>query len=399
MLVCIDPGHAKNTAGKQSPDGSLKEYEFNRYVARRLKYYLEQHGVKTMFSCDLDMPRDVSLSARCNAANNAKADLFISIHANAYGLVGWNSANGWEIFYAAGSSCGKELARAIHEASIPFLQLRDRGVKTGAYTVLINTKMPAVLIEHGFYTNREECAKLKDLAFREQCAIADAKGILSYLGVKWLGSAEEKTEEQAQKKAPYAYRKEGTTHIIECDPLKLGAYIADKKGTSIDIANFVNGGYFMLQANGTTFPLHHLVDCGNILSNYATHGKPVTTLCVFYDGVVQMKKVLDISKEKGLKFAISGASLDDYKADGFVGKFLDIIRSANRTYIGYRKRDNKIVICVRPATSIARAKKTFENLGVDMGMTLDGGGSTCMRVGGAWKIKTTRQINSIVMWE
>ena len=35
-LVCIDPGHAKNTAGKRSPDSSLREYEFNRDVAKRL---------------------------------------------------------------------------------------------------------------------------------------------------------------------------------------------------------------------------------------------------------------------------------------------------------------------------------------------------------------------------
>ena len=45
--------------------------------------------------------------------------------------------------------------------------------------------MPAVLIEHAFYTNRAECELLKTKAFRDKCALADAKGILKYLGIAW----------------------------------------------------------------------------------------------------------------------------------------------------------------------------------------------------------------------
>lgn len=195
MLVCIDPGHAKNTAGKRSPDSSLLEYEFNRVVALWLKYHLERHGVKTMYSCDIETATDISLTARCRTANNANADLFASLHANAFG-VGWNDANGWEIFHAKNSSKGEQLAKAIHKESISHLGLRDRGIKTNAFTVLTKTKMPAVLIEHGFYTNKEECEKLKDLEFRKKCAIADAKGILVYLGVPWKEetNTEAKTE-------------------------------------------------------------------------------------------------------------------------------------------------------------------------------------------------------------
>lgn len=184
MLVCIDAGHAQSTAGKRSFDDSLREYEFNRVVAKLLKYHLERHGVKTMYSCDLETTKDISLSERCKAANKAKADLFVSIHANAYST-GWNSANGWEIFHHENSTNGKRLADAIHKTSIPFLGLRDRGVKTNTFTVLTNTAMPSVLIEHGFYTNIEECAKLKSLEFRKKCAIADTKGILNYLGIAW----------------------------------------------------------------------------------------------------------------------------------------------------------------------------------------------------------------------
>ena len=193
MLVCIDAGHAKNTAGKRSFDNSLLEYEFNRAVAKILKYHLERHGVSVIYSCDLNIDKDISLSERCRTANNAKADLFISIHANAYGQT-WNTASGWEIYHHAKSTNGKKLAKAIHKASIPFLELKDRGIKTNTYTVLTDTNMPAVLIEHGFYTNKAECEKLKSVEFRSKCAVADAKGILTYLGIAW----KEETAETAK---------------------------------------------------------------------------------------------------------------------------------------------------------------------------------------------------------
>lgn len=184
MLICIDAGHAKNTAGKRSFDGALLEYEFNRDVAKRLKYHLERHGIKIMFSCDLDTPKDVSLGTRCRTANNAKADLFISVHANAYGKT-WNAANGWEIFYCKGSTNGKRLAECIQAESIPFLGLRNRGIKTNSLYVTKHTKMPAVLVEHGFYSHYTEMQHLLTAEFREKCAVADAKGLLKYLGIPW----------------------------------------------------------------------------------------------------------------------------------------------------------------------------------------------------------------------
>lgn len=196
MLVCIDAGHAKSTAGKRSFDGSLREYEFNRAVAKLLKYHLERHGVKTIYSCDIETDKDISLSERCRTANDATADIFISIHANAYGTT-WNSANGWEIFHHKGSTNGKRLAEAIHNANLPYkgvvsyIGIRDRGIKTDNFTVLTKTLMPAVLIEHGFYTNKDECELLKSDYFRKKCAIADAKGILNYLGVAWKDEAAE----------------------------------------------------------------------------------------------------------------------------------------------------------------------------------------------------------------
>jgi N-acetylmuramoyl-L-alanine amidase len=183
-LICIDPGHAASTAGKRSPDGSLREYEFNRAVARRLAYHLERHGLKTMYSCNIDSQEDASTADRCKTANNAKADLFVSIHANAYGD-GWNDANGWEIYFSTGSTKGKTLADAIHSPSKD-LGLTDRGVKAGDWYVIKYTSMPAVLVEHEFMTNLAGAEKLKAADWRDKWAAADAKGILNYLGIAWI---------------------------------------------------------------------------------------------------------------------------------------------------------------------------------------------------------------------
>ena len=50
---------------------------------------------------------------------------------------------------------------------------------------MCKTIMPAVLIEHGFYTNKMEVKKLLSDDFREKCAVANAKGVLNYLGIQW----------------------------------------------------------------------------------------------------------------------------------------------------------------------------------------------------------------------
>lgn len=182
MLVCLDAGHGKETAGKRSFDSTLLEYEFNRYVANRLESYLQRADIKVVKTVHTE--KDVSLADRVKAANTAKADLFISIHANAAGTT-WNEIRGWEIFVHKKGGKAEELAKQIHKSCIPFLGLKDRGIKENAELyVLKHTKMPAVLIEFGFYTNKEEAELLKSASFREKCAIAAAHGVFRYFGIK-----------------------------------------------------------------------------------------------------------------------------------------------------------------------------------------------------------------------
>ena len=194
MKICLDYGHSAQTKGKRSPDSSLMEYEFNRDVGRRLKAILERHGVEVIETVTDDT--DVSLAERCNIANKNNVDYFVSIHANADGTgYNWTSARGWEIHIVGKGGKAEKLAKEIHKHSIPILGLKDRGVRISNFQVLRDTKAPAVLIEHGFYTNKEECELLKTESFRQKCAEVDARGILSYLGINYIPT-EEKTVEK-----------------------------------------------------------------------------------------------------------------------------------------------------------------------------------------------------------
>lgn len=180
MRICLDAGHGIQTAGKRSPDETLLEYEFNRDVTNRLKAILERYGIEVLLTCDDE--HDIDLKTRCMYANDNKCDYFISIHANAH-EDNWTDANGWEIHIVGKGGKAEKLAKCIQKHSIADLGLRDRGIKVSSFQVLRDTDMPAVLIEHGFYTNKEEVEKLKDSTFRQKCAIADTKGILEHLGI------------------------------------------------------------------------------------------------------------------------------------------------------------------------------------------------------------------------
>lgn len=196
--VIIDSGHNKNIAGKRSPDESLLEYEFNFDVANKIAAHLKRHGVKVEVMQMQTSSASADVNQRVKYANEKKPDILVSIHANAAGKSGWytaedglqwNKANGWGIFcyHPERKGEGYKLAQCIQAESIPFLGIRDRGIKDGSQTmgVVARTTMPAVLVEHAFYTNRAECELLKTKAFREKCALADAKGILKYLGIEW----------------------------------------------------------------------------------------------------------------------------------------------------------------------------------------------------------------------
>lgn len=197
MRIVIDAGHGPETAGKRSPDGSLREYHFNsvvaRYVADTLLHGYE--GVEILMTHADD--RDVPLKERTDKANAWKADVFVSIHANAYGDGGWNDAKGIETYvYTTRPATAVALANAVQRQLVRATGRPDRGVKTANFHVLRETKMTAILVECGFMTNREECELLKSDVYRRKCAEAIVAGIMEVYELKKKHPAEiEKMEE------------------------------------------------------------------------------------------------------------------------------------------------------------------------------------------------------------
>ncbi len=185
MKIAIDDGHGMETAGKRTPafsDGSvMRENEFNRAVVA----YLHDELIRNGFSVVLTAPEDTdtSLATRVQRANDAHADYFVSVHANAFGS-GWNDANGVESFvYALNDAKTTGLARCIQHELIQATGLRDRGVKENpTLYVLRKTTMPAVLCECGFMTNAAEAKLLKSDAYRKKCATSICKGICAFAG-------------------------------------------------------------------------------------------------------------------------------------------------------------------------------------------------------------------------
>lgn len=192
--VVLDAGHG-NQSNNQSPDGSYSEPEFALDMAERMRAILFRHGVEvTLTRVGTDNPTGKAdtndLQYRCNVANAIKGlDLFVSLHTNAAGS-GWSSARGWEIYASSpGDTAGrniaaKAIAKRVQEAGVT---VHGEAVKHERFYVLKNTTAPAVLIEHGFHTNKEDVALLKSADYRKKLAVAQCKGILDYLGIAYDG--------------------------------------------------------------------------------------------------------------------------------------------------------------------------------------------------------------------
>lgn len=178
--VAIDNGHGKNTAGKRVPDDSMREWDFNYTTAKYLNEELLYNNFKTLMVSDTS--DDTPLKTRTDRANNAKVDIFVSIHANAY-LGTWGDAHGIETFAYKSSTKGNKLAKLVQEELIKATNLTDRGVKHNNLHITRETKMPAILCECGFMDNKDEAKLLKSDSYRKLCAKAICKGICRYFNV------------------------------------------------------------------------------------------------------------------------------------------------------------------------------------------------------------------------
>lgn len=169
--VIIDPGHGGRDFGAYK--GGVKESYLNMRVAQKLEYYLRQRGYSTSMTRRSDT--FISLSRRAAIANSYRNAVFVSIHFNSTRST---RVRGVETFYAG--SAGRSLATSIQREMVRRCKARNRGVRFARFTVLVQTRCPAVLVECGFMSNPSERSRCKTSSYQTQAALAIADGIGKY---------------------------------------------------------------------------------------------------------------------------------------------------------------------------------------------------------------------------
>jgi N-acetylmuramoyl-L-alanine amidase len=178
--------------------GGIMEKDLTLDIARRVDRLLDSEGVATLMTRVGDSY--VSLADRAAFGNRAKESIFVSIHFNednkpvATGVETYYAAHqinsdstfaSWLGFFSRPPSNSPKpesqtLAGFIQEALVVRTRSVDRGTQAKQFFVIANVTSPAVLIEGGFITNKDELSKLVSEDYRDQLAAAVADGVLRY---------------------------------------------------------------------------------------------------------------------------------------------------------------------------------------------------------------------------
>ena len=180
-VVVIDAGHGGDDPGAVGLSGRL-EKDFNLDIAVKIKERLLQfNGVRVFLTRDGDY--FVDLYERARLANELKATLFVSVHANASGTN--PDASGIETLYCPsiaaadpGAFSSRQFAEITQRRLTASLRNADRGiVERPNLVVLRRTDMPAVLVETAFLTNAGDLLNLSRSAYRKNIANAVADSV------------------------------------------------------------------------------------------------------------------------------------------------------------------------------------------------------------------------------
>ena len=216
FLIIVDPGHGGSQLGAKGVTG-LKEKQVVLQIAKKIYETLKHvDGLKVVMTRDKDI--EVPLWDRVVMANKAQADLFISVHSNAFSK---RSVGGVETFFHSIEASGEEAKRVAKAENAPAisekqpetsalsfilqdmqqaerlrdssrfahmvqaelgkaLQLEDLGVMQADFIVLRGTTMPSVLLEIGFLTNRRDERILRWKKTHNDVAKAVKRAVLAY---------------------------------------------------------------------------------------------------------------------------------------------------------------------------------------------------------------------------
>lgn len=184
-IIMIDPGHGGPDVGAVGPSKTYEKVN-TLAIALALKDILTQARAEVLMTREEDRSPAAKyteledLKARVALANSNNAELFISIHNDAFTNP---ETNGTSVYYSSANAKNNEslhLASSIRTAVVGTLSTRDRGVKQANFYILSNTKIPAILLETAFISNPYEEARLQNPTFRQNVAAGLFKGIYAY---------------------------------------------------------------------------------------------------------------------------------------------------------------------------------------------------------------------------
>jgi len=172
--VFIDAGHGGKDSGASA--NGLEEKDLNLKIALKVQRILQAQGIEVVMSRTTD--KFLELREISSLANNSGADAFASIHINSATTT---AAYGIETFYYPNRMDSKPLADSVQKQLISSTGAYDRGVKTADFHVVRETKMPSILAECGFISNKSEAIKMSTNSYQELLASGIANGINNYL--------------------------------------------------------------------------------------------------------------------------------------------------------------------------------------------------------------------------
>ena len=191
ITVIIDAGHGGRDGGTVGVDGVSVEKDLNLDISLMVCDMLENSGINVVMTRTEDISltdaevggsrKNQDLSARLKIAESAANPLFVSIHMNAFPI---EKYSGTQIYYSVNDDSGKELANLLQSNVKNLLQNdNNRKTKPAGSNIYILDKItcPAVLIECGFLSNNEECAKLADKEYRKKMAFVISSTIIEYI--------------------------------------------------------------------------------------------------------------------------------------------------------------------------------------------------------------------------
>jgi N-acetylmuramoyl-L-alanine amidase len=192
----IDPGHGGEDRRSKGPKGDVVEADINLRVSLALRDYLERAGAKIVMSRDKDVT--VTLSDRSLLANASGCDIFISVHHNSVGNDD-RTTNYTSTWYHAQEGhkdfdiCNWDIAKYI-QRDLAYVMGNNGPLASfdgtlsdfivypnNGFSVLKNSKIPAVLIEGSFFSNTYEEQRLKRSEFNKIQAWGIFRGIGKYV--------------------------------------------------------------------------------------------------------------------------------------------------------------------------------------------------------------------------